>query len=289
MESLACLDPPNRVSRRQRGAHRQAPEPGLWMRRVTATVVVIMTVSGAFAVALALPSGYGRSTPLTGSAQEASNSISGSLDRPEIESSPVEPPTTGTAEPPTTATAEPPTAEPPTAKTVELPATRTVKPPTTPNQTAHGPAADRDAAVPSRPSPPTVTPRVVAPVDGQRQPAALTAVAFARAQLGKPYVWGGNGKPGFDCSGLTKASYAAAKIAIPRTAQTQYNHGPRLPTGTALQPGDLLFFGTPSNIHHVGISLGGTLMIHAPTFGQTVRIQDYRVFRDYAGASRPAT
>ena len=117
---------------------------------------------------------------------------------------------------------------------------------------------------------------------------ALAAVAFARTQLGKPYVWGGNGNPGYDCSGLTKAAYAAAGITLPRTAQTQYNHGPRLPTGAAPQPGDLLFFGTPRKIYHVGISLGGTLMINSPTVGQTVRIQDYRHFRDYAGASRPA-
>jgi cell wall-associated NlpC family hydrolase len=117
---------------------------------------------------------------------------------------------------------------------------------------------------------------------------ALAAVAFARTQLGKPYVWGGNGNPGYDCSGLTKAAYAAAGITLPRTAQTQYNHGPRLPAGAAPQPGDLLFFGSPRKIYHVGISLGGTLMINSPTVGQTVRIQDYRHFRDYAGASRPA-
>jgi NlpC/P60 family len=116
----------------------------------------------------------------------------------------------------------------------------------------------------------------------------LAAVAFARTQLGKPYVWGGNGNPGYDCSGLTKAAYAAAGITLPRTAQTQYNHGPRLPAGAAPQPGDLLFFGTPRKIYHVGISFGGTLMINSPTVGQTVRIQDYRHFRDYAGASRPA-
>jgi len=125
-------------------------------------------------------------------------------------------------------------------------------------------------------------------VADHRKSAALAAVAFARAQLGKPYVWGGNGNPGYDCSGLTKAAYAAAGITLPRTAQTQYNHVPRLPAGAAPQPGDLLFFGTPRRIHHVGISLGGTLMINSPTFGQTVRIQDYRRFRSYAGASRPA-
>jgi cell wall-associated NlpC family hydrolase len=144
-----------------------------------------------------------------------------------------------------------------------------------------------------------ITPHLPAPVSfsqpilhsvvtDHRESAALAAVAFARAQLGKPYVWGGNGNPGYDCSGLTKAAYAAAGITLPRTAQNQYNHGPRLPSGAAPQPGDLLFFGTPRRIHHVGISLGGTLMINSPTFGQTVRIQDYRRFRSYAGASRPA-
>ncbi|MDQ4031316.1 MAG: C40 family peptidase [Actinomycetota bacterium] len=144
-------------------------------------------------------------------------------------------------------------------------------------------------------APPAASPPPPAPASSSQPPAAPSmaslggaAVAFAHAQLGKPYVWGGNGNPGFDCSGLTKAAYAAVGIAIPRTAQTQYNHGPRLPTGAELQPGDLLFFGTPRRIHHVGMSLGGTLMINAPTFGQTVRIQDYRYFRNYAGASRPA-
>ena len=232
--------------------------------------MVIMTASGAFVVALGLPSAYGGSAPLAGNAERSPDPITGRLDRLDAERS---------------QDAEGSQVEPPEAKTVEPPAARTVQPPATPNRTATGPAADRNTAVPASPSQPPVAPNV----DGHRQSAALTAVAFARAQLGKPYVWGGNGKPGFDCSGLTKASYAAAKTAIPRTAQTQYDHGPRLPAGAPLQPGDLLFFGTPRDIHHVGISLGGTLMIHAPTFGQTVRVQDYRNFHDYAGASRPDT
>jgi cell wall-associated NlpC family hydrolase len=116
---------------------------------------------------------------------------------------------------------------------------------------------------------------------------ALVAVRFACAQLGKPYVWGGNGEVGFDCSGLTHAAYAAAGIDVPRTAQTQYDAGPLLPAGTTLQPGDLVFFGTAGRIHHVGISLGGTLMVNAPNFRQNVKTQDLRDFTDYAGASRP--
>ncbi|MFD8494864.1 NlpC/P60 family protein [Amycolatopsis sp. NPDC059657] len=117
---------------------------------------------------------------------------------------------------------------------------------------------------------------------------AMQVVRFACAQLGKPYVWGGNGDPGFDCSGLTRAAYAAAGIELPRTAQTQYNAGPRLPFGTPPRLGDLLFFGTPQRIHHVGISLGGTLMVNAPTFNKPVQVQDYQGFGDYAGLSRPA-
>jgi cell wall-associated NlpC family hydrolase len=271
--------------------------------------MVIMTVSGAFVVALGLPSVYGRSTPLASSAEETPQPITGRLDKLDAEGSQVEPPPTKTVEPTAAKTVEPPAArtdqppaastvqspaartdQPPAARAIQSPAARTVEPAATPNRTANGPAVERNTAVPASPSQRTVAPRAVVPsVADHRGSAALTAVAFARAQLGKPYVWGGNGEPGFDCSGLTKASYAVAKTAIPRTAQAQYNHGPRLPVGAPLQPGDLLFFGVPSNIHHVGISLGGTLMIHAPTFGQTVQIQDYRNFHDYAGASRPAT
>lgn len=114
----------------------------------------------------------------------------------------------------------------------------------------------------------------------------MTAVHFACNQLGKPYAWGGNG-PGFDCSGLSATAYAAAKITLPRTAQTQYNADPKLPAGTAPQPGDLIFFGTPNNIQHVGISLGGNLMIHAPYKNQAIRVQDYHQLADLAGITRP--
>ncbi|MGH3867846.1 MAG: NlpC/P60 family protein [Pseudonocardiaceae bacterium] len=121
--------------------------------------------------------------------------------------------------------------------------------------------------------------------------AAQTAIAFACAQLGQPYVWGGNGPRdgGFDCSGLTHAAYHTAGIELPRTAQTQYNTGPPLPSGTPLQPGDLAFYGTPGNIHHVGLYLGAGLMIDAPDFGQVVKIEPYRHPKDdYAGATRPS-
>ncbi|MFD0207030.1 C40 family peptidase [Saccharothrix carnea] len=110
---------------------------------------------------------------------------------------------------------------------------------------------------------------------------------------GLPYVWGGNGPDGghtgFDCSGLTKAAYAAAGFTLPRTAQTQYDTGPHIFAGQPLLPGDLVFYGTPGNIHHVGFCIGNGLMVDAPDFGQVVKIEPYRYNGDdYAGATRPA-
>lgn len=119
--------------------------------------------------------------------------------------------------------------------------------------------------------------------------AAQAAITFACDQLGLPYVWGGdgpaNGDRGFDCSGLTKAAYAAAGIELPRTAQTQYIAGPRVAPDRLL-PGDLVFFGSSSSrIVHVGLVLSTDSMINAPDFGEPVRVDNIgKAF----GASRPA-
>jgi cell wall-associated NlpC family hydrolase len=118
---------------------------------------------------------------------------------------------------------------------------------------------------------------------------AQTAVAFALAQLGTPYRWGGEGGGGFDCSGLVQAAYQTAGVALPRVAQAQYDAGPLLPAGAALEPGDLVFFGSsPSAVSHVGIVVGGGEMVDAPHTGAVVRIESY-AWPDYLGASRPAT
>ncbi|MCC8245002.1 C40 family peptidase [Saccharothrix luteola] len=121
----------------------------------------------------------------------------------------------------------------------------------------------------------------------------LMAINYACGMRGLPYVWGGDGPDGnhtgFDCSGLTKAAYAAAGITLPRTAQTQFDASPHVPPGQPLLPGDLVFYGTPGNIHHVGLYIGARLMINAPTFGQPVQIDNHRYHGDdYAGATRPA-
>lgn len=122
--------------------------------------------------------------------------------------------------------------------------------------------------------------------------AAMTAITYACQARGLPYVWGGNGPDGgdagFDCSGLTRAAYGAAGISLPRTARTQFAAGPRVPDGQPLLPGDLVFYGSASNIHHVGLYLGGGQMINAPTFGAPVQVGPYRYpHDDYYGATRP--
>ncbi len=117
--------------------------------------------------------------------------------------------------------------------------------------------------------------------------AAAAALGFAAGQLGVPYLWGGSGPGGFDCSGLTQAAYAQAGRSLPRTAQEQYDAGPPVPTGSAVAPGDLLFFGGgPGAVDHVGIYVGAGEMIDAPHTGSTVRIED-GAWPDLVGATRP--
>ena len=118
--------------------------------------------------------------------------------------------------------------------------------------------------------------------------AAATAVRFALAQIGTPYLWGGEGPGGFDCSGLVQAAYQAAGIQLPRVAQQQYDAGPRLQPGEALQPGDLVSFGVDSrHVTHVGIVVGPGEMVDAPHAGATVRRESFN-WPDYLGASRPS-
>ncbi|WP_243710831.1 NlpC/P60 family protein [Actinomadura sp. KC216] len=92
-------------------------------------------------------------------------------------------------------------------------------------------------------------------------------ITYARAQLGKPYVWGADGPDAYDCSGLTMMAYRAAGISIPRTTFDQWRHGARIRQGNQ-QPGDLVFFNSgpgssPGNPGHVGIVLTTEQMINA--------------------------
>ncbi|MCX4442489.1 NlpC/P60 family protein [Streptomyces albidoflavus] len=99
---------------------------------------------------------------------------------------------------------------------------------------------------------------------------AEKVIAFARAQMGKPYVWGAAGPDSFDCSGLTQAAWKTAGISLPRTTWDQVGVGQKVSVDNA-QPGDLVFF--YDDISHVGIYIGGGEMIHAPKPGADVRVE----------------
>jgi cell wall-associated NlpC family hydrolase len=109
-------------------------------------------------------------------------------------------------------------------------------------------------------------------------PAAATAVAFARAQLGKPYVYGATGPDGFDCSGLVQAAWAAAGVSIPRTSEQQWTGLPHV-SQDQLHPGDLVFYtGSPIDPPpgHVTMYAGGGQMIEAYGTGVPIRVTGLR-------------
>jgi len=143
---------------------------------------------------------------------------------------------------------------------------------------------------------PGPAPAAGTPVTG----AGAVAVAWALAQIGTPYVWGGE-RPGvgFDCSGLVQAAYRVAGVALPRVAQDQYDETPKLAPGQPLAPGDLVFFGAgPGAIDHVGIFAGvvggADVMVNAPHTGANVRAEAFPTTVDgpfgglvFVGATRP--
>jgi cell wall-associated NlpC family hydrolase len=115
---------------------------------------------------------------------------------------------------------------------------------------------------------------------------AAAAVAEAQRQIGKPYKWGGSGPDSFDCSGLTAWAWKAGGVTLSHSALAQYHETTRVPL-SAIQPGDLLFFGpSVSGIHHNAIYVGNNQMIEASQTGTPVR---YRAMgrRDLVGVGRP--
>jgi hypothetical protein len=107
---------------------------------------------------------------------------------------------------------------------------------------------------------------------GLRARVVRTALGF----LGKPYRWGGpSPETGFDCSGLTMASYRLHGLALPRTAEKQFSVG-RHVASRDLKDGDLVFFATNGGgrASHVGLYVGQGRFIHAPGRGKVVRVDD---------------
>lgn len=99
---------------------------------------------------------------------------------------------------------------------------------------------------------------------GRRLARIDSAVAVARSQLGRRYIYGAEGRRGFDCSGLVRYVLRALSMDVPRTAQLQSKLGTRVPLDTAqLRPGDLLTFGTKARVTHIGIYVGNGRFVHA--------------------------
>jgi cell wall-associated NlpC family hydrolase len=141
-------------------------------------------------------------------------------------------------------------------------------------------------AVAPAPAPVTVTVKRSVPASPRPSSAsrgAGAAISEARAQLGKPYSWGGSGPNTFDCSGLTAWAWRAAGVSLPHNAAAQQGMGRSVSRGD-LQPGDLVFFGSPA--YHVGLYVGDGMMIHAPTSGDVVKMSSLSYMSDYSGATR---
>ncbi|MBB1079323.1 C40 family peptidase [Limosilactobacillus sp. STM2_1] len=104
---------------------------------------------------------------------------------------------------------------------------------------------------------------------GQGNGSTSSAVATAQAQLGTPYVWGGNQPDGFDCSGLVQYSYGLGSNY--RTTYQQTNLGTHKYDIQNAQSGDLYFWGPDSAPYHVAIATGNGSYIQAPAPGQNVQ------------------
>jgi peptidoglycan hydrolase CwlO-like protein len=120
------------------------------------------------------------------------------------------------------------------------------------------------------------------PSRGSASLSGSAAVAYASNFLGTPYQWGANGPNTFDCSGFTSYVYSHFGKGLPRTAASQQSVGVSVDRAN-LQPGDLVFFGSPA--HHVGIYVGNGCYIHAPKTGDVVKISPLNR-SDYSGARR---
>jgi hypothetical protein len=122
-------------------------------------------------------------------------------------------------------------------------------------------------------------------------PAAAGALAVALSFQGTPVQWGGSTPAtGFDDAGLVQYAYSQVGISLPRTVEVQFTAGAAVAVGSALLPGDLVFFRDSSgSVYHVGMSLGDDRFVHAPSTGDVVKISSLNepfYGQQYAGARR---
>ena len=113
-------------------------------------------------------------------------------------------------------------------------------------------------------------------------PQNAEVVAWLQTKIGVPYVWGGEGATGFDCSGLSMMAWRSVGVSIHHNSRAQFGQTDRIALAE-IAPGDLLFYGDP--IHHLGIFIGGGKMIEAPRTGLTVRVSSIKR-RDLVGVGR---
>ncbi|MFC4857624.1 C40 family peptidase [Actinophytocola glycyrrhizae] len=92
---------------------------------------------------------------------------------------------------------------------------------------------------------------------------------FALSQMGKPYLWGAVGPSSYDCSGLVQTAYRTIGITMPRVSRQQALVGKQV-ARPDVRPGDLIFYGKP--VHHVAIAVDSVRAVHAPSFGENVKI-----------------
>jgi len=97
--------------------------------------------------------------------------------------------------------------------------------------------------------------------------AADRAIAFALAQVGKPYRWGATGPDAYDCSGLIYAAYSSAGVSVPRVTYSQIVGGQAV-SPRDIAPGDLLF----PEPGHVWMYLGNGKCVEAPHTGDVVKV-----------------
>ncbi len=153
--------------------------------------------------------------------------------------------------------------------------------------TTAAPAAKRvsTTGTPTQPKAPT-GPVVTAPVDpgnGSGTPNAAKAIAAAMSKIGSKYVWAAAGPNTFDCSGLVMWAWAQAGRSLPHSSAAMWS-STRHVSLSALQPGDLIFYGSP--VHHVALYIGGGTIVHAPNAGSYVRTDSINYWSDIAGAGR---
>ena len=127
---------------------------------------------------------------------------------------------------------------------------------------------EQQAAAPPAPKP---TPRPTPPPPPSTSGGVSAVLSYARAQVGKPYQWGGEGPSSFDCSGLTMMAWRQAGVYLSHYTGAQWGETARVPISD-LRAGDLVFYGSSGeSSHHMGLYIGGGRMIEAPYTGANIR------------------